>query len=72
MEQPSGRRVKLVAKKFHVSLAVVGELPEDVLAVYGDYGDNLMLVLARKIVSGEEDTEGGGGASDCRCVPDDS
>ena len=34
-----------------------GELPEDGLAAYGDDGDDLMLALARKIVSGEEDDE---------------
>ena len=27
------------------------------LAVYGDDGDDLMLALARKIISGEEDAE---------------
>ena len=47
--------LKLVAKKLQSSLAVEGELPEDGLAAYGDDGDDLMLALARKIVSGEED-----------------
>ena len=47
--------LKLVAKKLQSSLAVEGELPEDGLAAYGDDGDDLMLVLARKIVAGEED-----------------
>ena len=37
------------------SLAVEGELPEDGLAAYGDDGDDLMMALARKIVSGEEE-----------------
>ena len=46
--------LKLVAKKLQSSLAVEGELPEDRLAAYGD-DDDLMLVLARKIVSGEVD-----------------
>ena len=47
--------LKLVAKKLQSSLAVEGELPEDGLAAYGDDGDDLMLALARKIVSGDED-----------------
>ena len=49
--------LKLVAKKLQSSLAVEGELPEDGLAAYGDDGDDLMLALARKIVSGEEEDE---------------
>ena len=36
----------------HSSLAVEGELPEDGLAAYGD---DMMMALARKIVSGEEE-----------------
>ena len=47
--------LKLVAKKLQSSLAVEGELPEDGLAAFGDDGDDLMMALARKIVSGEED-----------------
>ena len=47
--------LKLVAKKLQSSLAVGGELPEDGLAVYGDDGDDLMMALARKIVSGDEE-----------------
>ena len=47
--------LKLVAKKLQSSLAVEGELPEDGLAAYGDDGEDLMMALARKIVSGEED-----------------
>ena len=47
--------LKLVAKKLQSSLAVEGELPEDGLAAYGDDGDDLMMALARKIASGEED-----------------
>ena len=43
------------ALKLQSSLAVEGELPEDGLAAYGDDGDDLMMALARKIVSGEED-----------------
>ena len=46
--------LKLVAKKLQSSLAVEGELMEDGLAAYGD---DLFLVLARKIVSGEEDAD---------------
>ncbi len=46
-----------MAKKLQSSLAVEGELPEDGLAAYGDEGDDLMLALARRIVSGEEDAE---------------
>ena len=45
--------LKLVAKKLQSSLAVEGELPEDGLAAYGDDGDDLMMALARKIVSRE-------------------
>ncbi len=47
--------LKLVAKKLQSSLAVEGELPEDGLAAFGDDGDDLMMTLARKIVSGDED-----------------
>ena len=47
--------LKLVAKKLQSSLAVEGELPEDGLAAYGDDGNDLMMALARKIVSGEEE-----------------
>ena len=46
--------LKLVAKKLQSSLAVEGELPEERLAAFGDDGDDLMLALARQIVSGEE------------------
>ena len=49
--------LKLVAKKLQRSLAVERELPEDGLAAYGDDGDDLMMALARKIVSGEEEDE---------------
>ena len=44
--------LKLVAKKLQSSLAVEGELPEDGLAAYGD---DLMMALARKVVSGDEE-----------------
>ena len=47
--------LKLVAKKMQSSLAVEGELPEDGLAAYGDEGDDMMMPLARKIVSGDEE-----------------
>ena len=47
--------LKLVAKKLQSSLAVEGELPEDGLAAYGDDGDDLMMALARKVVSGDEE-----------------
>ena len=46
--------LKLVARKLQSSLAVEGELPEDGLAAYGDDGDDIMMVLARKIVNREE------------------
>ncbi len=46
--------LKLVAKKMQSSLAVEGELPEDGLAAYGD---DMMMALARKIVSGEEEED---------------
>ena len=47
--------LKLVAKKLQSSLAVEGELPEDGLAAYGDDGDDLMMALARRIVSGDDE-----------------
>ena len=47
--------LKLVAKKLQSSLAVEGELPEDGLAALADDGEDLMMALARRIVSGEED-----------------
>ncbi len=46
--------LKLVARKLQSSLAVEGELPEDGLAAFGDDGDDLLMALARKIVSGDE------------------
>ena len=46
--------LKLVAQKLQSSLAVESELPEDGLAAYGEDGDDLMLALARKLVSGEQ------------------
>ena len=49
--------LKLVAKKLQSSLAVEGELPEDGLAAYGDDGDDMMMALARRIVSGDEEDE---------------
>ena len=49
--------LKLVAKKLQSSLAVEGELPEDGLAAYGDDGDDVMMALARRIVSGDEEDE---------------
>ena len=49
--------LKLVAKKLQSSLAVEGELPEDGLAAYGDDGDDMMMALARRIVSGEEEDD---------------
>ena len=49
--------LKLVAKKLQSSLAVEGELPEDGLAAFGDDGDDLMMALARKIVSGDEEDD---------------
>ena len=49
--------LKLVAKKLQSSLAVEGELPEDGLAAFGDEGDDLMMALARRIVSRDEDED---------------
>ncbi len=49
--------LKLVAKKLQSSLAVEGELPEDGLAAFGDDGDDLMMALARRIVSGDEEAD---------------
>ena len=49
--------LKLVAKKLQSSLAVEGELPEDGLAAFGDEGDDMMMALARKIVSGEDEDD---------------
>ena len=46
--------LKLVAKKMQSSLAVEGELPEDGLAACGD---DMMMALARRIVSGDEEDE---------------
>ena len=48
-----------MAKKLQSSLAVEGELPEDGLAAFGDDGDgdDLMMALARKIVSGNEEDD---------------
>ncbi|MCY3589410.1 MAG: DEAD/DEAH box helicase [Chloroflexi bacterium] len=43
--------LKLVAQRLQSSLAVEGDLPEDGLAAYGDTGDDLMMALARKLVS---------------------
>ena len=59
--------LKQVTKKLQGSLAVA----EDRLAAYGDNGDDLMLALARKIVSGEIDdgwkvVEPGAGEHHCR------
>ena len=48
--------LKLVAQKLQSSLAVEGDLPEDGLAAYGDTGDDLMMALARKLVSGNPTT----------------
>ena len=47
--------LKLVAQKLQSSLAVEGELPEEGLAAYGDDGDDVLMALARKIVSGDEE-----------------
>ena len=47
--------LKLVTGKLQSSLAVEGELPEDGLAAYGDDGDDVMMALARRIVSGDEE-----------------
>ena len=44
-----------MAKKLQSSLAVEGELPEDGLAAYGDDGEDMMMALARKVVSGDEE-----------------
>ena len=44
--------LKLVAKKLQSSLTVEGGL-----AAYGDDGDDLMMALARKIVSGDEEED---------------
>ncbi len=49
--------LKLVAQKLQSSLAVEGELPADGLAGYGDTGDDLMMALARKLVSGDGEDE---------------
>ena len=49
--------LKLVAKKLQSPLAVEGELPKVGLAAYGDDGDDQMMALARRIVSGDEDSD---------------
>ena len=46
--------LKLMAKGLQNPLAVEGELPKNGLAALGDDGDDLMLALARQIVSGKE------------------
>ena len=50
--------LKLVAKKMQGSFTVEGELLESGLAAYGDDGDDLMMTLARKVVSGDEEDAG--------------
>ena len=45
--------LRLVAKKLQSSLAVEGELPEDGLATYGDDGDDMMMMLAKKIIEAD-------------------
>ncbi len=49
-----GDEIRPVAQKLQSSLAVEGELPGDGRAAYGD---DLMLALTRKRVSGEQDTD---------------
>ena len=46
--------LRLVARKMQSSLAVEGELPEDGLAAYGDDGQDMMMTLAKSILSGHE------------------
>ena len=50
---PEGAKLRRY-RQVHV-LAVEGELPEDRLAAFGDDGEDLMMALARRIISGEED-----------------
>ena len=47
--------LKLVAKKLQSFLVVEGEQPKDRFVAYANYGDDLMMALARQIVSGERD-----------------
>ena len=47
--------LKLVVKKPQGSLAVEGKLPEDELAAHSDDDDDLIMALAHKIVSGEQE-----------------
>ena len=54
---PQADALELVAKKLQRSLATEGWLPEDGLDAYGDDGGDLTPVLARQIVSGEEDAD---------------
>ena len=49
--------LKLIARKLQSSLAVEGELPEAGLAAFGDDGDDLMMALARRSVSGEREDD---------------
>ena len=56
-EHAAGQALKLVAQKLQFPLAVEGDLPEDGLAAYGDDGDDLIMALARQLVSGEYDEE---------------
>ena len=54
-EHPPGRRPEAGGQEAAIApWRWKGELPEDGLAAYGDDGDDLMLALARQIVSGEE------------------
>ena len=46
--------LKLVAQKLQSSLAVEGELPEEGLAAYGDTGKDMMMALAKHIMSAAE------------------
>ena len=47
----------LVSRKLQSSLAVEGELPEEGLAGYADDGDDLMMALAKRLVSMDEGAE---------------
>ena len=44
--------LQLIASKMKASLAVEGELPEEGLTAYGNTGNDMMMALARQVVSG--------------------
>ena len=54
-EHPTGRSPQAGGEEAAELPRRRGELPEDGLAAFGDDGDDMMMALARKIVSGDEE-----------------